>query len=246
MPRDESVVIELGPERPEIVDEEVLPSESTLFDAKNVFLFCEGKTEYNYFTGFKDDLKNSRIKIIPRFPDQERREGPDVLKLTEQVEESIRNNKVTVEIDGLKRSFDIEDLDEIKILFDCDTNFELDVNNESKYSKARAKRFPRNVDYYISNYSIEVWILCHFMKPLRRMKLRGLKKNIRQQTGCPRYKKNDPEIYNKVKDRIDNAKRNSQLLIDDKRHQGIALHSEGSNPVTEIGLLIESIEAMAI
>ena len=246
MPRDESIVIELGPERPEIIDEEILPSVSTIFDAKNIFLFCEGKTEFNYFTGLKDDVKNSRIKIIPRFPDQERREGPDVLKLTEQVAESIDNNKVTVEIYGSKKSFDIEDLDEIKILFDCDKNFKMDAHGDTKYSKARDIRLPRNVEYFISNYSIEVWILCHFMKPLRRMKGAGLKRNIRLQTGWPRYKKNDPEIYIKVKDRIDDAKRNSLLLIDEKRQQGIVLHSEGSNPVTEIGLLIDSIEAMVI
>lgn len=131
MPRDESIKIALGPGRPEIIDDEIRPSVSTLFDAKNVFLFCEGKTEYNYFTGFKDDVKNSRIKIIPRFPDQERREGPDVLKLTEQVAESIDNGKVTVEIDGTKKSFDINGLDEIKILFDCDTNFQTDANSET-------------------------------------------------------------------------------------------------------------------
>jgi len=246
MPRDESIKIALGPKKPERINDEILPSVDTLFDAKNIFLFCEGKTEYNYFTGFKDDVKNSRLKIVPRFPNQENREGNDVLKLTEQVVASFNDGKVTVDIDGTKKSFDIEDLDEIKILFDCDTNFDLDRKDDTKYSRARDIRLPRNVDYYISNYSIEVWILCHFMKPLRRMKLTGLKRNIRQQTGWPRYKKNDPEIYNKVKDRIDDAKRNAQLLIDEKRQQGIALHSEGSNPVTEIGLLIEIIEAMII
>lgn len=84
------------------------------------------------------------------------------------------------------------------------------------------------------------------MKPLKRMKGTSLKRNIRLQTGWPRYKKNDPEIYSKIKDRIDESKRNSSLLIDEKRQDGIVLHSEGSNPVTEIGLIIESIEAMVI
>lgn len=244
MPRNEEELFTLKEAEPETEPGEVLPSEKTLFQAKKLFLFCEGKTEFHYFLEYKEDIKNSRIEIIPRYPDQSKREGPDVEQLANQVIGS--RKEVKTHHEGMKRSIEVEDIDEFSILFDYDKNLHMAKDGTTKYQKARILTDDMEVEYFLSNYCFEVWILCHFKKPDRRMKTTGLEKEILKKSGWSEYKKGQKNIYFYLKDRLNVAKANALDLMKEKKMNKIPLYSDSSNPFTEIPLLIEKIEQEAI
>ncbi len=111
--------------------------------------------------------------------------------------------------------------------------------NRSKYDEANELIDDRKVDLFLSNYSFEVWILCHFIRPNRSIKSTRLKKEIENVWDLGSYSKNDNMIYEKIKDNLDTAISNAERLLEEKRSGGIIIHSEESNPVTEIGRLIK-------
>ncbi len=57
MTRNENLVVQLGKEKPCPVSDMVLEAEGKIFDAKLIFLFCEGKGEFNYFNGYQMGIK---------------------------------------------------------------------------------------------------------------------------------------------------------------------------------------------
>lgn len=244
MPRNEEELFTLKEAKPETVPGEVLPSEKTLFQAKKIFLFCEGKTEFHYFLEYRNDINNRRLEIIARYPDQSKREGPDLEQLAKQVMGSLK--KVEISHGGMKRSIEVEEIDEFCIVFDFDTNFDEENDCSTKYSRARYLTKNEEVEYYLSNYSFEVWILCHFKKPDRRMKTSGLKKEILEQSGWTQYKKGQKGIYSRVRDRLSIAKENAFKLINEKEVKQIPFYSDGSNPFSEIPFLIDKIEQESI
>mgnify|MGYP006285903195 CR=1 FL=1 len=244
MSRNEEKIFILHEAKQELRPGEVLPSEKTLFQAKKIFLFCEGKTEFQYFSEYKQDLSNSRLEIIPRYPDQSMKEGPDVEQLAIQV---IGSRKVVqTHHEGMKRSIEVEDIDDFCILFDYDKNFHMARDGTTKYQKARILTGNTKVEYFLSNYCFEVWVLCHFKKPDRRMKTRGLEREILKGSGWSKYKKGQKEIYSKIRDRLPTAKENASKLITEKKEKKIPYYSDDSNPFTEISMLIEKIEHEAI
>ena len=244
MPRIEEKIFSIGEEKPERELGEVLPSEETLFEAKKIFLFCEGKTEYYYFLDYKKDIRSSRVEIIPRYPDQEKREGPDVKKLTEQVHNSFEEFVVTDS--GFKRSIEVFEIDEFCVIFDFDRNFDVINGGKTNYDRALEMKRSKRIEFFLSNYSFEVWILCHFKKPDRRMKTTGLKKEILRCSGWSRYQKGQKDVYRELKERIEVAKKNAAKLFEEKENKGIPIYSDDSNPVTQIGKLIEKIEDQII
>ena len=218
----------------------MLPSEGTLFDAKKIFLFCEGRTEYNYFTGLTTELRSSRIEVVPRYPDQEQGEGTDIKKLVEQVLGAIRTGTVRVDREGHTRERSVQDIDEFKVLFDRDTNFRpVKRTGRSKYDDAVDMIRGNRIDLFLSNYSFEVWILCHFTVPDRVVKSTALQYEIRNVAHWDAYRKNDREIFRKLMDRLDDALVNAAKLLERKR--GIKIHSEESDPVTEVGHLVDHL-----
>lgn len=244
MTRDEKIIFPVGPERPELIKGEVLPSESVLFLAKKIFIFCEGKTEYHYFRGFKRNNSSSRLEIIPRYPNPDRGEGPDVKKLAEQVMEAIDGGIVIVTHEGNNSSFNVEDMDEFHILFDCDQNFKKDRSHRSKFQKAKDMTNRYNINFYLSNYCFEVWILLHFIDMIKsqRMRYRGLRSKIIANSGWNDYQKADPNIYVNTINKINSAKSNASLLLKKRKSDKIEIYSEESNPVTQLGDLIEYLE----
>jgi hypothetical protein len=245
MSRDISEVFSIEDGMPEPEPGEVLESVDTLFDAKLLFIFCEGKSEFYYFSGFRDEINSSRIKIIPRIPDQSQKEGSDILSLTNQAINSISTKKVIVE-NSTSEEFDVDENDEFKILFDCDENFKIKNDRKSKYQESIEMMDDYNIELFLSNYCFEVWVLCHFKKPERSGKLTSLKNQIKAETGWTRYKKSDKDIFNKIGENINIAVKNSLELIQERINAGIDLHSEASNPVTEIGCLVEQINSTLI
>ncbi len=240
MTRNENLVVQLGKEIPCPVSDMFLEAESEIFDAKLIFLFCEGKGEFNYFNGYQLGIKSSRIKVVPRYPDQERREGSDIKKISQQVCKAIENSEVEVKHDGSRKKYQVDDIDEFKVIFDRDTNFRINKRTErSKYEEAKELIDDRKVELFLSNYSFEVWILCHFIKPSRSIKSTRLKKEIEKVWDLGPYSKSDNMIFDKIKDNLDTAISNAERLLEEKRSDGVIIHSEESNPVTEIGMLIE-------
>ena len=134
---------------------------------------------------------------------------------------------------------DITNDDKIKIIFDCDKNFdEYGADGMSHADFARTSAIENNFDIIFSNYSIEVWILCHFKKPTHDCKGINLIRQIKLESGWSNYKKNDPEIFEKIRDKLDYAIDNADKLISEKT---VPTFSKDSNPVTEMGLLIKEI-----
>jgi len=240
MPRNEDKLFTVGDEKPTREPGEVLPSVKTLFHAKKIFLFCEGKTEFQYFSEYKEDVNNSRLEIIPRYPDHGEREGNDVEQLAKQLMGSQR--KVRISHSGFKRTIDVEDIDEFFILFDFDKNFKIAGDGLTKYQKARILTEGVGVEFFLSNYCFEVWILCHFIKPSKRMKKRSLNREIMKCSDWSKYRKGQEGIYLDLRKKLEIAKENALELINEKKNMGISLYSDDSNPFTEIPLLLEKIE----
>lgn len=231
---------------------EELEVENLLFIAKNIFVFCEGKTEFNYFTGFDSSHNNSRLKIIPRYPRHSTGagnsgEGCNFDQLCTQVKNSV-DNKI-VEIHDINRNYShtVYENDEFNIIFDCDKNFD-SINNPSKYNIGQNIISSLNVKIYLSNYSFEIWILCHFEIPpnnlMSNTNLRIgeiLPDRINQQH-IPNYEKNDRLIFNKLKQHTETAINNSKILLSQNKTRNTLIHSKQSEPVTEIGLFLEKLK----
>ncbi|MCK5039856.1 MAG: RloB domain-containing protein [Candidatus Aenigmarchaeota archaeon] len=242
MARDESEVIHIGSEKPKKEVGGVLDSEKTLFHGIKMFLFCEGKTEYNYFKGFEINQGNSRLEIIPRFPINNE---CGIEKLVEQVLSSKAEGKVIVKSDESKIIHEVKDGDEFNIIFDCEKNFNMNKNGKSKMDEAKELLGDDNT-LFLSNHNFEVWILCHFKKPNRSCKSTNLIKQILKESKWEKYKKNDKELFDKLKDKLDLAIHNANELIEERKNAGIKIHSIKSNPVTEIGILIKNINSQLI
>ena len=165
MTRNESQIFSIKPEKPEKIIGDELETVRKLFDSKKIFVFCEGRIEYHYFSGLKKSFNNSRINIIPRFPSSTLNEGTDIKKLVEQIIESKQNEKVKVESNNKLLTFDIHSNDEFNIIFDADANFNKNKYDKSKYDEAMELFEKGEIKLYLSNYSFGIWILCHFEKP---------------------------------------------------------------------------------
>ena len=200
----------------------------------------EGWTEFNYLTGWKtNNLKNNK-KVELKFI-QPRDSSNNARLLLEKAEECIKNKKSKINT-NLDDDFNLKDItndDKIKIIFDCDKNFdEYGADGMSHADFARTSAIENNFDIIFSNYSIEVWILCHFKKPTKNCKGTNLIRQIKSELGGANYNKNDPEIFVKIGDKLNNAIENADKLISEKTE---STFSKDSNPVTEMGLLIKEI-----
>ena len=246
MVRNESKVIQIGIEKPKKEIGGVLESERMLFYGIKIFLFCEGKTEYNYFRGFEINRRNSRLKIIPRFPNQKEKEGNDIQKLVQQVLSSKAKGEVIVKSDESELIHEVTDDDQFNIVFDCDGNFDINSMGKSKIDEAKKLICAGSIPLFLSNHNFEVWILCHFKKPDTPCKSTKLKKQILIESGWKSYDKNDKEIFNKLKDKLDLAINHANELIKERENSKIKIHSKKSNPVTEIGILIKNIDSQLI
>ncbi len=238
MNRDEKILFNIKPPKKEKIPGQLLSVEKQFISIKKYFIFMEGKTEFNYLTGLKRDFLGNNKKIELKLIEPESSSN-NARTLLIKAEQYIKNKRKSVD---LENDFNLPNItydDEIIIIFDCDKNFDdkgKDNLTHAEYAKVIADKNKFRIIF--SNYNIEVWILCHFKKPDKSCKSTGLIKQIKKQSGWERYRKNDKHIFDKLKDKLDFAIQNSKELLQEKN---VPVFSKESNPVTEMGILIEEI-----
>ena len=240
MSRDEEILFRIKPPTKEKVPGEILDVDHIKFSIQKYFVFMEGWTEYNYLTGWKtNNLKNNK-KVELKFI-QPRDSSNNARLLLEKAEEciKIKKSKINTNLDDDFNLKDITNDDKIRIIFDCDKNFDdVGADGITHAEFARKSASKNNFGIIFSNYSIEVWILCHFKRPTKNCKATNLIEQIIDESGWSEYKKNDPELFEKIRDKLDYAIDNADKLISEKT---VPTFSKDSNPVTEMGLLIKEI-----
>lgn len=240
MNRDETKFKRIKPPKKDKLPGKILSAEKQKFSIKKYFIFMEGKTEYNYLIGFKtlylQNNKKVELKLIPP-----KDKSNNARLLLEESKKFIDSEKQKIN-ENLDDEFNLKNItndDEIKIIFDCDKNFDeksTDDLTHAEYAERIASQ--NNFKIVFSNYNFEVWILCHFKKPTKSCKGNNLIRQIKSESGWTRYKKNDDKIFEELKNNLDTAIKNSKELISEKE---IKIFSKESNPVTEVGILIEEI-----
>lgn len=183
----------------------------------SAWIFCEGKTEYNYFAQLKAVERISGLQIRPIIC-----EDKNIVKLLEY---SVNYRK--------HHAKDFIKGDSIFYVFDRDSNTNKDFEQAEKIVKNSSQLI-------ISNPCFEYWILCHFELYYEPMQPQLLKLKLRKHLGS--YKKNNPNIYNDTKDKIETAKDYSKKIYQIYVDKNEKILREESNPATMIFGLIELIQ----
>ncbi|MGB9927149.1 MAG: RloB family protein [Methanosarcina sp.] len=180
----------------------------------SAWIFCEGKTEYNYFAQLKAVERISGLQLRPIIC-----EDKNIVKLLEY---SINYQK--------HHAKDFIKGDSIFYVFDRDAN----TNDDFK----QAEKIVNNLSQLIiSNPCFEYWILCHFELYYEPVNPQLLKLKLRKHMGT--YKKNNPNIYNDTKNKIETAKKHSRKIHQMHINKNDKILRTESNPFTLIFQLIE-------
>lgn len=184
---------------------------------RTAYIFCEGKTEQFYFEGFrKDSSNNFSIKLISSSD-----RSPDLMV------------KFAKEYLKRKSSYDSE-----KDLVFC--IFDRDDNNNQSMNKAKEFASEEGFDLILSNPSFEYWLLCHygeFNQPYEDCESVINKLN----NYISSYNKTDVEIYEKTRDELSSAIKNSKKIENKHKVEGVEILSRESNPSSKVYEVIESL-----
>ncbi|MFV1466493.1 RloB family protein [Idiomarina sp. HB] len=196
---------------------------------KPVFrIFCEGeKTEPLYFKGLKEDKYPEHRSIIVI-------EDTDKNTPVQLVEQAIKSKKA-----GVKG-------DEVWVVYDRESPAKYE---DELHHRARQKAEAHGINIGFSNVCFEYWILLHFQKTTTPYsncadleKHSGIKEYY-QSIGLD-YDKVQPELYDKIKDKvavaIDNAKRINQQSMDCAEHGKTAPYQ--LNPYVDVYELLDALE----
>lgn len=186
---------------------------------KIIWIFCEGKTEENYF---KQLISFERIGNINVQIKTSKKTDPLGL-----INEAITFKK------SIKTYFKE---DEIFCVFDVDSGDKAIFSNALKLSKIN------KIKLIISNPCFEYWILCHFEKyasssDTKKIILR-LRKYIRN------YKKGDPDLYRSIREKTDKAIENIKSIAKDhrkKKQKGTRDNLWRINPYTQVSEFIKHL-----
>ncbi len=208
---------------------EVLESINEIFKQEKIFVYSEGKDEKRYFDKLGKDIHSSRVKIIPIDCG-----GSDCYAVCKYAENELKKE---VEGDGY-----LKDCKKY-VVFDCDDNFTRTDKKTNKFKSELAKEFCSRKDFEIvfSNICFEIWILCHYNNPYKKyskeqlLNCGFLKKECVSLIGSKGYPYNKLRLLEKV------AIKNSKELIELHNSLGVPIYSAKSNPVTQIGELIEKL-----
>ncbi|MCM1985533.1 RloB family protein [Methanococcoides seepicolus] len=182
-----------------------------------MWIFCEGeKTEIHYFEHMRSDLRINKLKIKVKSSDDQ-----DALSV------------IKYALDVLKHSRDYVPGDLIFCVFDRDENSSKELSQAKKLASAE------DIQIIFSNPCFEFWILSHFERYERPLDNKLLKRKLVQFLG--QYQKNDSQIYEKTKDRIDIAMKYSEEVVSLHESSGVDIISRDSNPSTLVHQLIEKI-----
>jgi len=177
-------------------------------------IVCEGKkTEPNYFKAFQKQLPRGILNIDVLGT------GAETLKIVNIAENKNNESKRT------NRPYD-----KVWAVFDRDSFPPCDFN------KAIKKAVSKGFGCAWSNEAFELWFILHFEYCNTGMSRKDYKAKLTKLLG-KEYKKNDPNIYESLKEHQGTAISNSEKLL--KRHKGTAPSS--LNPATTVHLLVKEL-----
>ncbi len=208
---------------------EILESIDEIFKQEKIFVYGEGQTEKRYFNNLDGDIHSSRVKIIPKDCG-----GSDCYTICKHAKEEFKKE--------VEKNDDLKDCKKY-VVFDCDDNFTRSDLKTGKIKSELAKEFCsyENFEIILSNMCFEVWILCHYSNPHEKyskvelLDRDFLIKTCNALTCGSRYK------YKILKPLECIAIKNSKKLVELQESLGVEIYSKNSNPVTQIGELVEKL-----
>ena len=188
---------------------------------KYILIVCEGtKTEPNYFEAFKNKLPKNTVNIHGG--------GSNTLSLVDMAQR-------------IKQSWENKGLqfDQIWVVFDRDS-FE-----PSNFDNAIRKAESDGMKCAWSNEAFELWYILHFenrITGMNRDEYKGKLSDLLNET----YKKNDSEMYEKLKARgnQERAMKWAKSLHDDFKTSGTP--PSRSNPCTTVYELVEALNKFIV
>ena len=180
---------------------------------KLIHIFCEGKSQDNYFKQF---IAFERIR-----------------RANVQIKNSKKTDSLGMinEVISFQKSKNSSDGDEIFCVFDIDNT------NQKTLRKAVDLSKKHKIKLITSNPCFEYWILCHFEKYSHPIKSNEIITKLKKK--FKRYKKGDPELYNSIRGKTNEAIKNVKSTIKDLKKK----KKKNQNPHTKIHELIQHLHS---
>ncbi|MBE9116946.1 RloB domain-containing protein [Lusitaniella coriacea LEGE 07157] len=195
---------------------------------KRFLIVCEGEaTEPNYFYGLRNYIDRAQVTldIEPA--------GRVTLSLVQKALE-------LKEEDG--------EYDRVWCVFDRD--FKAENNNQQNFNEAIQLAFKNDIKLAISNDAFELWYLLHYEYYSSTTHRSDLKKMLSDKKRLgEKYKKNDEDMYEKLKDRQNQAIKNAEKLwnsyekeVAETNRARKLTQKHNSNPSTTVHLLVKELK----
>jgi len=182
---------------------------------KALWIFCEGKTEKLYFDKLRFEERISRLKI-------------------KSLQSGYKNaDGIVKEATDFISRRDFQEGDLIACVFDRD------ANSNEQLKKARSIGETKGILISFSNPCFEYWILCHCGYFAGQYEQGGIIAEITSR--ITNYKKNDPDLYSKTKNKIQDAINNAEKIKNKHIKEKTIILSRESNPLTLVFELINTI-----
>jgi hypothetical protein len=180
-----------------------------------VLIVCEGKTEQAYFNGFRKNLRLSGISVeIPKDPG-----GTSPKNLLDYAKEAYAKDN---------------DYDRLYCVFDRDRHSTYS-STQNEIDRLRHTNPSMPIHWIASNPCFEVWVISHFKLQFTAF---GTYKKAEAvlRRHLTDYKKNDPDLFDKIDYRRKEAKSNAKKLL---KQLG---NNPNNDPYTNMHELIEFLE----
>ena len=180
-------------------------------------IVCEGeKTEPYYFKSFPVDPTVIKLDI--------KGEGKNTKSLVEKAIE-------------LKNGSESDETDRFWCVFDRDKNPN-NPNDSQNFNSAITLARNNGIDVAYSNDAFELWYLLHFNYYHTQISRKDYPDMLTDVLGHE-YKKNSETIYEKLKDKQENAIKNAKRLLQEYKPP----NPESDNPSTTVHLLVEELNS---
>ncbi|PIT84581.1 hypothetical protein COU37_02515 [Candidatus Micrarchaeota archaeon CG10_big_fil_rev_8_21_14_0_10_45_29] len=181
-----------------------------------MWIFCEGKTEKNYFEKYKhmESVRGIRVEAI-------RARKTDALGIISEAIEFMGKS------DYLKGD----------ILFCV---FDRNGNTNEQLSKVEKIAKDNGVCLAFSNPCFEYWILCHYEYCKDGGEYGDIKKKIERHMG--EYRKGDSGVYGRIRSKTQLAIKNAEKMKNAHERNRVKLIRRESNPVTLVYEIFKCIE----
>jgi hypothetical protein len=183
-----------------------------------ILVVCEGiETEPNYFEAFKKELPREVVDIAIEG------EGMNTISLVERAEE-LRTRRAMTDVP----------FDQVWVVFDKNSFDPDDFDNA--INKAQSK----NMLCAWSNEAFELWYILHFEYRTTGMPRDEYKGKLKEHLG-EIYKKNDPEMYDKLRRKGDQLQAIAWARRLHAEARAAGTPPSGSNPCTTVYALVEEL-----